>query len=613
MSDLCKELSSNTFNWNAAVGSISAISFSTEEPAINIHSYKFYFARAIWFELYSKGKKLKPNNILVTWYPHKIESKCDYGEFSMNIQAFFVDEEIVAIDYQFSASSPLELDMSIYGVVRNGQSNDTFFDFRGQVEPYCDSAVNKQEIDIPDFRMNPMGPFRHYTHNLIWLVDANSKIDISNEEIEGRHPERINIASNKYKDGINHSNYWLIKKQISIMPTITTGKNFFIGTRWMGPEKPVNRDYQSLQNRINLYKQKSLASLESKMLIYWNELLQKVPPTKEKYNNQSEYQKLYYQAWVCIFQNITNTLVTSRKTIKGPSVSVGKVCSCGFGPAQWETSLGGFLLSFVNSEIGVGVIESVINSIEPDGFIPEDLIFNRDVKLSPLEASMLEYIYNFTQKSEYLKRNYDNLFKQTLYHIKHPEFYYLTTPSYPWSLIDSYYGLLSLERIAIIIGKGNDEIIQIRELTEEVSQMLAALIKEHEENRLPYSQVYDYLEEDKVKTVMEFIKNHSVPPTGQFFLYGSPDGKDEREIPDSFKMVGYYYFIQGLENLHEDEYLDVLVAQTFAGLSKNGDFWESYYVNGEAWGNGPMSIFGAFGWIWSVMEKPYSTLQPLVF
>jgi hypothetical protein len=437
-------------------------------------------------------------------------------------------------------------------------------------------------------------------------------MEISNEEIEGIHPERINIDANNYKDGINHSNFWLIKKHFSINPITTNEDRLFIGTRWLGPQKPVNRDYQSLKNRLDLYKHKSLVTLENKMLTYWNDLLQKVPPTKEKYHNQADYQKLYYQAWVCIYQNITNSLVTSRKNIKGPSVSVGKICSSGFGPAQWETSLGGFLLSFVNPEIGIGVIESVLNSVESDGFIPEDLIFNRDVKLSTYEASMLEYIYNFTQKTEYLERNYENLLKQMIYHIKHPEFYYLTAPSYPWSLIDSYYGLLSLERIAIIIGKSNGEISQIREVTEEISQMISILSKDHEPKRLAYNQVYGYLDQEQVKIAMEFIKNHSVPPAGQYFLYRSPDGKDEKKISDSFKMNGYYYFIQALEKHQEDEFLDLLVAQTFAGLIKNGDFWESYYVNGEAWGNGPMSIFGAFGWIWSVMEKPCSALQPLL-
>jgi hypothetical protein len=95
-----------------------------------------------------------------------------------------------------------------------------------------------------------------------------------------------------------------------------------------------------------------------------------------------------------------------------------------------------------------------------------------------------------------------------------------------------------------------------------------------------------------------------ITPANLHFFYGSPDGKsDKTPSPDSFKMNGYLLFILALEKLNNEELLDQVVEKTFAGLNVNGDFWECYYVNGEPWGNGPMSIFGAFGWIWSVMDK----------
>lgn len=605
MENLCQKLSSTTLNWNAAVGSIAGISLSNEVPAINLHSYKFYFARAIWFEVYQAGVKIEPTKVAVTWYPHKIVSQVTYPRFALTLQVCFVDKEVFAVNYSFESPDDVDLEVAIYGTARNGRSNDGYFNFRGRVGRHENCGVIDQEVDIPDYRSKPLGPLRLHTHHLVWVIDAPESIAVSQETLEVPHPERIDLNANEYVPGVNRSNYWLIKKQLSLRPAATTGGQFFVGTRWMGTAQAASPDYQDLRHRIQAEKARSSAVIEAELTTYWDGLLKRVPGVKERYRGNADYCDLYYKAWVCVIQNVNDTLVTSRKTIKGPSAMVGKVCSSGFGPAQWETSLAGFLISFINPDVGVGIIESVLNSLETDGFIPEDLVFNRDVKLSSYEPFMLEYIYRRTGRIEFLERNYSQALKQLIYHINHPGFYYLSFPS-PGFLLDSYYSLLALQRIAVIIGKSTDDIRQLREYAADVKVMFDSLMADKGLDSLVYSAIYGGWDEHRTRQALDFIKKHMIPPPESYFFYHSPDGKrDGKDDPDSFKMNGYLFFILALEQLQAEDLLDTVVAKTFAGLKKNGDFWECYDLNGAPRGNGPMSIFGAFGWIWSLMDKEF--------
>jgi len=598
-----RKLSSDKLNWNAGIGSVCGISLSTEMPAINLHSYKFWFARAIRFEVRQGGVKLVPAGMELTWYPHKMEAEAAYPDFTLKLQTCFVDAEIVAVEYAVAATADVEVEVTVSGGARNGTSLDTFFQFRGRVERHGAHAFIDQEIDIPDYCSKPMGPFRTYTHHLLWLIEAPEEITVSQDIVETEHPERTNLNELVYAMGTNRSNSWLIKKSLAVKASAKAVGQFFIGTRWLGTAAAALQDRNELRERIGAYKNRPLPTIEGELVERWDDLLAKIPSLKEKYREHAGYRDLYAKAWVCILQNISDSLVTARKTIKGPTVLVGKVCSTGFGPAQWETSLAGFLISFIDAELGVRIIESVINSLEIDGFIPEDLVFNRDVKLSSYEPLMLEIIYRRTGRIEFLERNYDNAFKQLVFHIKHTGFYYLEPPR-AWSLLHNYSSLLAMGRIAVVLGKSSEEIRQLRDYTADVKAMLTSLLAGKELDAHAYDAICDFWDEGQTREALAFIKQHLITPDGLHFLYGSPDGKrDKTPVPDSFKMSGYLLFILALEKLNEGELLDQVVAKTFAGLVANGDFWECYYVNGDPWGNGPMSIFGAFGWIWSVMEK----------
>jgi hypothetical protein len=68
-------------------------------------------------------------------------------------------------------------------------------------------------------------------------------------------------------------------------------------------------------------------------------------------------------------------------------------------------------------------------------------------------------------------------------------------------------------------------------------------------------------------------------------------------------MVHFLHFILGLEKYGQRQTLEALAESTYRGLRQAGDFWECYYVTGQPWGNGPMSIFGAFGWIWLLLDR----------
>ena len=599
----CEKLSSATLNWNAAAGSIAAVSLAADSPAINLHTYKFYFARAIRFIVQHAGRELRPESVEVRWFPHKLYSRIAYPHLTLDLEAMFLDEQTIACRHRLAADRALDVGLIVLGNARNGTSRDGYFRHRGRVVAVEDGCVVQQEVDIPDYRTHPIGPARRHTHTHVWVVAADAPIHVSREEIEHAHPERIRLEDNEHEVGTNRSNYWRLEKRLTLRPLQPAEGRLFIGTRWLGPQRAAAQDLTELRQAIRTWQGRPAEEAEQGLIAGWDALLRDVPPMKERYRGDAEYLDLYHKAWVCIFQNVCGTLATTRKTIRGPSALVGKACYSGFGPAQWETSLAGYLISFVRPDLGVGIIESVLNSAEIDGFIPEDLLFNRDVKLSSYEPLMLEGIHRRTGRTDFLERNYDNALRQLAFHLKHPCFYYLDSrPGF--ARLDNYYSLLALRRIAETIGKGPEELQFLDGEIADAEAALAEMMEGQDTGSSACAAVYGWWDKSEARGGVEFIRDRLVPPEGLHFLYARPDGgREGNHAPNALKMNGYLLLISGLERLGEEDLLDTIVSRTLSGLRTNGDFWECYYVDGRPWGNGPMSIFGAFGWIWSVMAK----------
>jgi hypothetical protein len=610
MENYCEKTVSGTLNWNAAVGSISALSLGRNEPSVGLHSYRFYLPKAIWFEVVCDGVKVPPEKVEVLWHPHKMESRSFFPDVTLELSAFFVDNEVLIVNYKFINSSEVHcsFDLMINGVARNGRDKDKYFHYFGKASEMGSCAVIKQEIDIPDYRMVPIGPYTYHKHRLFWVVDAGAEIEVSENEIGTEH----DFCAEEF----NRSNYWHAKKPVSLGALQEMTGTVLVGIRWMGIEDADRNDIKDVMNIIRQYKNKQAETLERTKAAFWDDLLGRLPEVKERYRDNSKYMDLYRKAWVCIWQNITGSLVTGRKTVKGPSAFVGKAAVNGFGPAQWETSLVGLLTSYMDADLGAKIIESVLSSVEEDGFIPEDLLYNRDCNLPTMEACLLENIYSRTGRTDFLERCYDNLYKQLVFHIKHPSFYYLSSNSYGYySYMSSFYSLISMEKIAIAIGKDHSVIRKLRDLKAEVETAFETAWKKKPcDESMTFEVLYKLAEGERLTEILDCLKEHHIPSKGRYFIYRYSDGKREAKEAeevgkedkmslDSDKMVHYLFFIPGLEMLQENELLDVVTQKTFEGLEACGDFYECYYVTGEPWGNGPMGVFGAFGWIWCLMEK----------
>jgi len=591
------DLKTNAFTWNSFPGNVHGFTLDTVQPAIALYSYKFFLAQAISFELWADGEKCKMTGSDITWSPHEVEGLYSYAEGELTLTAFFVAEEVISIQYSVKVYTDKELEIRVNGISRNGQDEGRFFKFQGEPKIINGLALVNQEIEIPDYHRNQIGELRRFTHYLSWMVGINSPIELLSEETVTEDPF--------YFGKFNKSDAWSARQQIIPNSTGERTQVLYIAMRWLGNDSIDVRDIYELQTQIGQTRNKDFQETERQRRLFYEDILQKLPPVKEQYFGNREYLKLYAQAWMCIWQNVTGSLVTARKTLSSPGAFVSKVAKNGFGPAQWETSLAGYLLSFMDVDLGVGILESVLSSVEDDGFIPEDLIFNRDVKLSSLEPYMLEEISLRTNRVDFLGENYEAMYRQLLFHIKHPGFQYLTAGSYHLAM-DNYYSLLSLERIARKQGKPHEHLRKLKLLKEDMQKFLDNDFKKYSRNEPVFEYLHDYLTSEEAKLVLERLNKHHLPSDDHYFMYLYPDGFDTRresENLNSYKMVFFLHFILGMEKFGEQKFLDSLTEKTFQGLQKAGGFWECYYVTGQPWGNGPMSIFGAFGWIWLMMEK----------
>jgi hypothetical protein len=122
-----------------------------------------------------------------------------------------------------------------------------------------------------------------------------------------------------------------------------------------------------------------------------------------------------------------------------------------------------------------------------------------------------------------------------------------------------------------------------------------------------FEAMYGYADRKQSDKILKFLKDNYLTPEGRYFMYFFPNGRTKcgEEDLTNYKMIYFLTFIPALEKLGEEDLLDEIVKKTYDGIMKCGDFWESQYVDGGHFGNGPMSIFGAFGYIWSLMDQKF--------
>jgi hypothetical protein len=440
------DLACDSFAWNAFPGDVHGLLLDRKQPALGLCSYKFYLPQALAFEVYQDGRKCEVQSAQVTWLPHKVRGVYACGGCELILEALFVRAELIAVRYAVQAPpGPQAWEVRVRGISRNGQDKGRFFVYRGTFAAAPGGVLVNQEIDIPDYHMQQTGLCRRFPHHLAWLVGTPQPVDLAGPPVRTSDPA--------YLDQTNKSGSWQMRQTLPPVRDGATGGMLLIGMRWLGPDPIRPRDIYELDQQIAAARGRTFAQLELPRRDAYAALLRKLPAVQPAYRDHADYLRLYAQAWVCIWQNIAGPLATARKTLRFPSAFVSKICDAGFGPAQWETALAGYLLSFIDPDLGVSILESVVACVEVDGFLPEDLIFNRDVKLSSLEPYMIEEISRRTGRTDFLARLYDPMYRQLVFHVKHGAFQYLSGPGGTHLQIANFYSLLALERIARVLGK----------------------------------------------------------------------------------------------------------------------------------------------------------------
>ena len=156
------------------------------------------------------GRKVEPQKVEVLWASAQMASVSYYQGFILKLDAFFLDDEVLMISYKFTGSmeDTSGSRLMICGVARNGQEKDKFFSYTGKVSESGGRAVIKQELDIPDYRQKPLGPYVYHKHRLFWVVDAGVEVEALDREIETEHDFSSDGTTDPIIGGLKSRSPW---------------------------------------------------------------------------------------------------------------------------------------------------------------------------------------------------------------------------------------------------------------------------------------------------------------------------------------------------------------------------------------------------------------------
>lgn len=563
--------------WHAFPGGVHGLLLDPSAPDLTLSSYKFHLPRAFSFACNFDGVIVTARGEDTCWSPHSVSGRYRFGPTRLSIEALFVGPDTAFLRWMLEGGSSGEL--VIRGGSLHGLETRDAFRFQSKVE--CEGSVVhiQQEISIPDYRRKPFGPPRLHRHRLRWSVSL---------------PGMVRESESAQGPG------W--ECRIPITAEASSGCARIL-IQWLGPSESGSASDRLKRKHIPPLTLHEFAGEVARKQLDYERLLARLPPIRAPYDLDESYRRLYQRAWVCIWQNISGPLATTRKEVPGPSAFVSKVDLHGFGPAQWETSLVGYLVSFLDAGLGIRIIQSVLECVEEDGFIPEDLVFNRDVKLGSNEGWMLEQIAARTGRGRLLARNFQALYRSLLFHAKHPGFHYLD-PHGSHMAIQNYFSLRALERFAARHRKRDHN--SIRVVREDLAQFLDHALEGERGRITPFEFLDGYLDAEAVASVIDQIERRHFPSGDGCFLHQHPDGinpRDGSKDGQALKMVFYLHLIPALERQGAFDLIGRIVRSTWRGIERAGDFWETYQTDGQPRGNGPMGVFGAFGWIWLLMDR----------
>lgn len=368
------------------------------------------------------------------------------------------------------------------------------------------------------------------------------------------------------------------------------------------------------------------AGVVAKNDAFWQDTLSRVPPPPAELDE--EFRKLYYRAWTCIWQLVTPGFDTGRLdglTFQEACLLVTKADHRAVMPAEWETGLGALLLAQVDAPLAAKILDAMMAAVEPDGYVPENLVSTKENMLTFITTYLQWQIYLRTRDKAWLARHYETQKRSLWAHYRNPNFKRRGPPTIR-NLIYVHIGFIYLLKIAEELALPAREIEYCRWHVDETEQVVQNF---WDPGRKFFCDVYQdrgsneeqgFIPEASVQSMIALYAGATSEQAAclmrdlrEKYLVGEygirESGEQGGAAPDAaaftetnlakvktYKHSNYMFFIPGLEKWDAQLCREICM-RTIRAIARNGDFHEQMRCNADRCAFGPMAVFGAYAYI----------------
>ena len=362
---------------------------------------------------------------------------------------------------------------------------------------------------------------------------------------------------------------------------------------------------------------------------YWQEKLAAVMPPPPDVDD--DLKKMYYRAWTCVWQLVTPGFDTARLdglTFPDACVLVTKADHRASMPAEWESGLGALLLLQQDPDLAAKVLDSILAAVEPDGYVPEALVFTKENMLPFITTYLMWEIYKKTGNKEWMAGHFETQKRSIWCHYRHLSFKRRGNPTLR-NAVYAHIGFIYLRKIAEALDLPLLEVETMRWMEKETWQIVQNFWDEEREQfsdafveMVPPDREPAFSDVSSVQCMVALFagatdeqKQHMLKDLREKYLvgdYGIAEGSkggsfdavmdvkntDPAKL-STYKHSNFMYFIPGLA-MTDPELCREICLRTVRGIALNGDFHEQMFCDMSRKAFGPMSIFGSFAYIISM-------------
>ncbi len=418
---------------------------------------------------------------------------------------------------------------------------------------------------------------------------------------------------------------WLQSKDFKLEPGRSISFNIGFAGEWTGRTEPNPATVEALIDKAKQTVAADFAAELHKNNQFWQDFFRDLPIPSAQWSDEEV--DLYYKAWTCVYYNVWPQTDMVMYYPGGATACCNKVCSSTFiYPATWEDSLAAVMLSLCKPDIATQVIASMTDAVEEDGYLAEAPGSTRSTQLACVEPMAAWMVYTQSGDKEYLRRIYEPLRRNLLYRFHFANWRHMSVPScrnYSYCTISAMY----MVKMAEELGLPQEELDKIKKWHSDGLRGVDAFWDDNNgcyrshidtnkgtgkmcegtggESLIP---IFPGLHRPEYQPrIMELIRSQFLndddiltrAPKDLKFDDTFPGGNPKTHV-FSLKESNLISLLPGMKAADRTTF-ERVAHGVVRNIAKANDFSECYTLNGECQHNGPGSIFGAFGVIWSIL------------